>query len=206
MIYTSTYDDNSYIYKYTHCEIHPSLMLGVLASAIPFSDHNQSPRNTYQSAMGKQAMGIYATNFKKRMDTMGHILNYPQKPLVNTAIGRILPSNFVPNGKNVIVAICSYSGYNQEDSIIINKSAVDRGLFQSTFYRTYKDEEKKIQSSGQDERFMKPDEKLTKGMKPGSYNKLDENGLVKLNTHLDSNDIIIGKVIPVKDKIKSNQI
>jgi len=191
---------------YNYCEIHPCLILGVLASLIPFCNHNQSPRNTYQCAMGKQAMGIYATNFKKRMDTMGHILNYPQKPLVNTAIGRILPSNFVPNGKNVIVAICSYSGYNQEDSIIINKSSVDRGLFQSTFYRTYKDEEKKIQSSGQDERFMKPDEQLTKGMKPGSYNKLDENGLVKLNTHLDSNDIIIGKVIPVKDKIKSNKI
>ena len=93
--------------------------------------------------MGKQAMGIYAQNFKKRMDTMGHILSYTSKPLVNTRVGRILPTSEVPNGMNVIVAIGSYSGYNQEDSIIFNQSAIDRGLFRSTFYRTYKDDEKK---------------------------------------------------------------
>ena len=191
--------------SYSHCEIHPCLILGVLGSMIPFSNHNQSPRNTYQSAMGKQAMGIYMTNYKKRMDTMAHILNYIHKPLVNTRIGYLLPSDNVPNGLNVIVGICTYGGYNQEDSVIINKSAVDRGLFNSTFYRTYKDDEKKIQSSGQEERFMNPDRSSTKGMKPGVYDKLSENGFVPKDTYVDSNDIIIGKVMPIKNKNKSEK-
>ena len=191
--------------KYSHCEIHPCLILGVLGSMIPFSNHNQSPRNTYQSAMGKQAMGIYMTNFRKRMDTMAHILNYPNKPLVNTRIGKLLPSDSVPNGINVIVAISTYTGYNQEDSVLLNKSAVDRGLFNSTFYRTYKDDEKKIQSSGQEERFMKPDPSMTKSMKPGVYDKLQENGFVPKNTYVDSNDVIIGKVMPIKNKNKQEK-
>ena len=130
--------------KYTHCEIHPSLILGILASCIPFSNHNQSPRNTYQSAMGKQAIGINITNIKNRYDTFSHILSYPQRPLIETKIMKHLELNKLPNGVNVIVAIASYGGFNQEDSILFNKSAIDRGLFQSTFYRCYKDEEKKI--------------------------------------------------------------
>ena len=198
---------NSNITKYQYCEIHPSLILGILASSIPFSNHNQSPRNTYQSAMGKQAMGIYATNFTKRMDTMAHVLYYPSKPLVNTRIGSFLPSDNIPNGMNVIVAICSYGGYNQEDSILVNQSSVERGLFRSTFYRTYKDDEKKIQSSGQEEKFIKPDRKFTKGMKPGSYEKLDSTGFVKKNIFVDQGDVIIGKIIPIKNEsINGNQL
>ena len=192
--------------KYSHCEIHPSLMLGLLSSLIPFSNHNQSPRNTYQSAMGKQAMGIYMTNFRQRMDTMGHVLYYPNKPIVDTNIGKLVPSCKLPNGLNVIVAIASYSGYNQEDSILINKGSVERGLFRSTFYRTYRDDEKKIQSSGQDERIMKPVIDITAGIKPGCYDKLESNGFVPVNTYVTSNDIIIGKVFPVKNKEKSKYV
>jgi DNA-directed RNA polymerase II subunit RPB2 len=186
--------------RYDYAEIHHSLILGVLSSCIPFSNHNQSPRNTYQSAMGKQAMGIHCTNIKYRMDTMSHLLHYTSKPLVSTRISRYLPSTNLPNGMNVIVAIASYTGYNQEDSIILNKDSIDRGLFNSTFYRTYRDEEKKSHSSGQNDKFIKPDIKITNGLKPGSYDKLGSNGFPNVNTYVDSKDIIIGKVSPINKK------
>lgn len=186
---------------YTYCEIHPSLMLGVLASAIPFCDHNQSPRNTYQSAMGKQAMGIYAMNFNNRMDTLAHSLYYPQQPIVNNNLMRLLPSNNMPSGCNVIVAIMSHTGYNQEDSVLFNQSSIDFGLFLSTFYRTYKNDESRQNMCGNDSEFTKPDKTDTKEMKYANYSKLTEEGFVQKNQHVKGGDIIIGKVMPLKDPV-----
>ena len=187
-------------YNYTHCEIHPSLILGVLASLIPLCDHNQSPRNTYQAAMGKQAMGIYASNFKHRMDTLAHILHTPQIPLVNSKLQDYLPSNKLPSGLNAIVAIASYSGYNQEDSVMVNQSGIDRGLFHSTFYRTYKTDAKKKVASGDEEIFCKPERENTIKMKPGSYEKLNKHGIVPKNTKVDGGDVIIGKKVLLRGR------
>ena len=195
-----TKDANGYIRNYTHCEIHPSLILGVLASIIPFSDHNQSPRNIYQAAMGKQAMGVYCTNFSKRFDTLAHVLHYPQNPLVNSRLINYLPSSHLPSGINAVVAIACYSGFNQDDSTMFNQSAIDRGLFHSTFYRSYKDEEKKYQNTGEEEKFCKPNPKLTKSLKVANYEKLGVNGFVPENIRVDEDDVIIGKVIPMKNK------
>jgi DNA-directed RNA polymerase II subunit RPB2 len=124
--------------EYTHCEIHPAMILGVCASIVPFPDHNQSPRNTYQSAMGKQAMGMYATNFRQRMDTHGFVLFYPQKPLARSLSMQFLAFESLPAGHNAIVAIACYSGYNQEDSVMMNQSSIDRGFFRSIVFKTYK--------------------------------------------------------------------
>ena len=96
--------------KYSHLEMHPSLIMGALASNIPFSDHNQAPRNCYQASQGKQALGIYASNFRHRYDTVGHIMHYPQKPLVRTTMSKILNSDNLPAGMNAIVAIATYTG------------------------------------------------------------------------------------------------
>jgi len=182
----------------THCEIHPSVMLGTLASNIPFPDHNQSPRNSYQAAMGKQAMGLYAMNYRERFDAMAHILCYPQVPLVSPFMSKFYGGNTMMSGQNIIVAIMTYSGYNQEDSIMINRGCLDRGLFRSIFYRTYKDEEKKNQSSGEDEKFCMPDKKLTKQMRHANYDKLGADGFIPENAYVDNDDILIGKIVPLR--------
>jgi DNA-directed RNA polymerase II subunit RPB2 len=183
---------------YTHAEIHASTILGTLASNIPFPDHNQSPRNSYQCAMGKQSMGMFALNFRERFDAMAHLLCYPQVPFVSPFMSRFYGAQTMSCGQNIIVAIMTYTGYNQEDSVMINRGALDRGLFRSIFYRTYKDEERKNQSSGEEERFVRPDPSLTKQMKNGNYEKLDETGFVPEQTFVNTDDILIGKIVPLR--------
>ena len=186
------------IYKFTHCEIHPSTIFGILASCIPFPEHNQSPRNTYQCAQGKQAMGVYVTNYENRMDKTAYVLNYPTRPLVDTRIMNMIQLNKIPSGTNVIVAIMTHTGYNQEDSLLINKGSLDRGLALVTVYHTEKDEDKQ-KINGDDEIRCKPDATKTKGMKMGNYNKVNSKGVIPENTLVENRDIIIAKVTPIKE-------
>ncbi len=327
---------NPYIYKYSHCEIHPSTIFGVLASCIPFPEHNQAPRNTYQCldvnetvqmsdgrrvaikdvkvgdevityhpttfeisttkvvnhfiqenthpvykittisgreiiatedhrfstnagwktvkemmedpalkvgvfdesriifvpiqsivpvsnrmvsdievesdnhsfiagdgfassncAMGKQAIGIYVTNYQRRMDKTAYVLTYPHRPLVDTRLMQMIQLAEIPSGAPLIVAIMSYTGYNQEDSVLVNQGAIDRGMFAATIYHTEKDEDKKI--NGDEEIRCHPDSSKTKGMKFGNYDKLNQRGVMPANTFIENRDIIMGKVIPIKD-------
>ena len=184
-------------YNYTHCEIHPSTIFGVLSSCIPFPEHNQAPRNTYQTAMAKQAMGVYATNFDQRMDKTAYVLNYPSRPLVETRVMNFLHLNQIPSGCQIHVAIMTHTGYNQEDSVLINKAAIDRGLFLATIYHTEKDEDKNIV---RDEIIRcNPDKTKTKGIKFGNYDKLNAQGFIPENSLAENRDVIIAKIIPIKE-------
>jgi DNA-directed RNA polymerase II subunit RPB2 len=189
---TDLVSHRDYCFTYTHCEIHPAMILGVSASIIPFPDHNQSPRNVYQSAMGKQAIGIYCTNFNMRMDTLAHLLFYPQRPLVVTQSMEFLKFKDLPAGINAIVAIMCYTGYNQEDSVIMNQSSIDRGMFRSAFFRTYHSEEKR-EAKLKKEFFEVPDKKTCAGLRHGNYGKLDKEGIISPGTRVSGDDIIIGK-------------
>ena len=183
--------------SYTHCEIHPSTIFGVLASCIPFPENNQAPRNTYQTCQAKQAIGVYALNYDNRMDKTSYILTYPSKPLVETRFINFIHLNKIPSGHQIHVAIMSYTGYNQEDSILINRGSIDRGLFQATIYHTEKDEDKNII---RDEIIRcKPDKTKTKGTKFGNYSKLENDGFIPENTFVENRDVIIAKIVPIKE-------
>ena len=196
-------EDNN---KYTHCEIHPMLMLGVLGSIIPFVDSNQYPRNLFSTGQSKQAISIYSTNYKNRMDTEGQIIFYGEKPIVKTRFEKYLNTDKLPYGMNAVIAIACYSGYNQEDSIIINKSSVDRGLFRTMIFKTYVEQEENIEYSDLEEKFRFNSEDNVINRKAGNYSKLDKNGIVRefdnegKPMHVDENDIIISKVIKHSDK------
>jgi len=183
--------------SYSHCEIHPSTIFGVLASCIPFPEHNQAPRNTYQCAMAKQAIGVYATNYDHRMDKTAYVLSYPTRPLVETRVMNFIHLNQIPSGCQIHVAIMTHTGYNQEDSVLVNKGSIDRGLFMATIYHTEKDEDKNII---RDEIIRcKPDKSKTKGIKFGNYDKLNNQGFIPENSLVENRDVIIAKIIPIKE-------
>jgi DNA-directed RNA polymerase II subunit RPB2 len=179
----------------THVEVHPSLALGVLASLIPFPDHNQSPRNSYQSAMGKQATGLPVANFRDRFDIGGHIMDYLQRPLVSSRVADMIGANEMPAGINAIVAVCTCAGYNQEDAVVLNRSAAQRGLFTTTYYHTVREQLAKNHSSGEEEVYYKPDDTTARGMQQ-CFDKIQADGFPLPGTRVGPQDVIIGKGMP----------
>jgi len=193
------YDNFTYV-KYTHCEIHPSLLIGVVVSNIPFCNHNQGPRNVYQYSQAKQAMGIYVSNYRDRLD-ISYILYHPQKPLVTTRAMKYIHTDKLPFGENAIVAIACYTGFNQEDSVILNQSGIDRGMYNSTSLKKKIAIIQKNQSTSADDIFIKPDRSRVAGMRyGGSYDKLNEKGYIPEETAVTHGDIVIGKISPIQPK------
>lgn len=154
---------------------------------------------TWNCAMGKQAVGLYASNFRSRMDTMGHVLMYPTRPIVQPYMARFYRAQDMPTGRMTVVAVQTYTGYNQEDSVILNKDAIDRGFGRSIFYRVYKEEERRNQAGNEEEVFCRPGPG-TIHMKRANYDKLGPDGLAPENTYIGPDDILIGKTVPVGGK------
>lgn len=180
---------------YTHCELHPAMIVGLCGGLSPFAEFNQAPRNTYQAAMMKQALGMYCLNYQMRMDTIAHVMVSPQQPLTTTRIDALIGASEAPAGVNAMVVIMCYTGQNQEDSIIINQAALERGMFRSVKLQTVRDEEH--QNGGTDaERFEHVGKLATcAGKRDANYDGLDDSGVITVGTRVKSNDVLIGKTV-----------
>jgi DNA-directed RNA polymerase beta subunit len=196
--------DNMKFVRYTHCEFHPSLLIGNISTNIPFCNHNAGPRNIFSYAQSKQGMGIYASNYRDRLD-ISYILYHPQKPLITTRTAKYIHTDVLTDGENCIVAIACYGGFNQEDSLYFNKSAIERGLFKSTSLKKFKVEINKNQSTSQDDVFMKPIPDEVTGLRNGSYDKLNDKGYIPEETIIYNNDIIMAKLTPINPVEGSNK-
>lgn len=192
---------------FSHCEIHPCLMFSPYTSMIPFANHNHSPRNVFSAGQAKWSIGRYATSYPFRIDTLSYNLHYPQCRLVQTRFSKHMHDNEMPIGENLMVAIGCFTGYNQEDSVILNKSAVERGMFNITRFKSYKSEEE--ENENVKVLFGNPwvtmstigEDMEIKGY--GNYETLDENGFPKENVYLQDKDAIIGKIKMVENQMES---
>jgi DNA-directed RNA polymerase subunit B len=183
--------------KSTHLEIFSSSILGAGASIIPYPEHNQSPRNTYEAAMAKQSLGFSTPMMNTSTYVRQHFLLYPQTPIVTTKAMSLLGLDQRPAGQNCVVAVLPFDGYNIEDAIVLSKASVDRGIGRTFFYRIYEAEAKQY-PGGMRDNFEIPNAEDNirgyKGEKP--YRLLEEDGVVATESNVTGGDILIGKTSP----------
>ena len=180
---------------HTHMEIGPAVILGLVTSLVPYANFGSASRLIRGSKLQKQALGLYRSNYLLRMDMDVSVLHYAQKPVVNTFMHEVLGYDKNPGGQNVVVAVMSFQGYNMQDSIILNRGSVDRGLGRSTYFRPYEAEELRY-SGGLVDNIKVPD-KDTKGYRSeNDYRYLENDGVVYTGAELKEEDVLIGKTSP----------
>jgi hypothetical protein len=184
----------------SHLEIHPSTILGLMTNMIPFPHHNQSPRNQLSCSQSKQGISVYSTNYMNRFDNQVHILSYGEAPLVRTLYYDYVADGQIGYGHNLILAIGSFTGYNQDDGIVMNADAVERGMFRNMTFRSYEAFEEEDIKAGTETRIANPARvPAWTNIAPGlDYTKLDERGIIQKGTYVDEDTVIVGRYIRTK--------
>lgn len=181
--------------NHTHMEVDPMVILGVGAGIVPYPEYNSAPRITMGAGMGKQALGIATANYRIRPDTRGHLMHYPQLPMVKTKTMEYIQYGHRPAGQNFCIAVMSYHGYNIEDALVMNKSSVQRGLGRSTFIRSYRTEERNYPSRQKDKLEIPPAD-VVGARAETEYSDLDEDGIIFPECEVKGSKVLIGKTSP----------
>ena len=204
--YVDPYESNeAYIAMYpeeivietTHVEIHPSTMVGLLTSMIPFPNHNQSPRNQLSCSQSKQGISIFSTNYPTRYDNQTHVLCYGEAPLVRTLYYDYAADGNIGYGHNLILAMGCFTGYNQEDGIVMNADSIQRGLFRNITFRSYEvfeedDDHAKTKTRVANPKSIPAWTRLKAGL---DYRKLDERGIIKKGEYVDETTVLVARYI-----------
>ena len=185
----------------THAEVDPVAIFGLVSCSQPFANHNQAPRNIYQTSMGKQALGLVVQNWRDRYDRHLFITNYPQRPIVTTRVEALRSEAEHPQGLMATVAIMCYGGFNQEDSVLLNQASVDRGLGRLTYYRTYQN--RGVIGS---ERYCVPGPGVSGRKGNADYSKLEPDGTPPLGARVSRGDVLIGKVVTLRGRAKEGPV
>ena len=188
-------DEKDITNEHTHLEISPSILLGLTTSLVPYANFVQSSRLNRGSKTQKQSLGLYATNYLLRMDTDVSVLHSPQVPIVQSFMYEISRYKNHPSGQNIVMALMSYGGYNMQDSIVVNKGSVQRGLARSTYFRPYVAEELRY-SGGLIDEIGIPDKEVKGYKSEKDYKLLDADGIVGPEVKIEPDNVIIGKTSP----------
>lgn len=182
---------------FKYIEVHWQSIFGFCGSLIPFPNHNQAPRNVYQAAMGKQAIGERHVQGISDMSKQ-QSLWYPETPLVQTHVECMLEHMTFGCGVNAFVGIRCNTGDTMEDAIRINRQTLELGGYRKSAYVVVRDTTRTERSDAAV--FGVPDEKTCINMHHADYSKLDaEYGVVRPGTVVRAGDVIIGKIISSRE-------
>jgi len=191
----TAFDEDDLTNEHTHLEIHPITIMGLTASLVPYANFVQASRLNRGSKTQKQALGLYASNYLVRMDTDVNLLHNPHTPLVESVMHDISEFRNHPSGQNLTVAVISYDGYNMEDSLILNRGSVDRGMGRSTFFRPMSTIQLRY-AGGLIDDIVVPDKEVRGYRSEKDYRYLEDDGIIYPEAKVSEEDVVIGKTSP----------